>query len=102
MAEQKIHIGDIGTVFNVTLTEGVDILDISTATELYVIFGKPDSTSIEVSASFQTDGSNGVLIFLTTGAELDMVGMWKIQARVVMPAWAGYSGIAEFEVFPNL
>jgi hypothetical protein len=62
---QEIHLGDIGTVFEVTLKDCDVIVDISTATEMYIIFQKPDGTKLTFDAEFTTDGEDGKLQYVT-------------------------------------
>ena len=62
MAANEIHVGDIGTIFEITLMDDVAIVDVSTATlagEKQFQFIKPDgSAPAAVDASFTTDGTD--------------------------------------------
>lgn len=99
---QEIHIGDIGTVFEITITDCTAAVDISTATDMSVVFRKPDGTVVENEASFLTDGEDGKLIYTTIAGDIDQKGTWKIQAKVVMPSGSWSSNIDSFKVYENL
>ena len=60
MAVNEIHVGDIGTVFTLTIKDGSSVIDLSGATTKQIILRKPDRvTSSTKTASFVTDGSDG-------------------------------------------
>jgi hypothetical protein len=99
---QEIHIGDIGTVFEITITDCTAAVDISTATDMSIVFRKPDGAIVEKTAEFLTDGTDGKLAYTTVDGDIDQKGTWKIQAKVVMPSGAWSSNIDSFKVYENL
>jgi len=108
MAINEVHVGDIGTVFEVTLKDGDVIVDLSSVvgagTTKEIIFKAPDKTVKTFSAAFKTDGTDGIIQYTTEAAtDLHKQGTWKIQAHVVFSPTAEWkSDIAEFEVYKNL
>ncbi len=104
MAQGEIHVGDVSSRFIVTLKDGDGIRDISSATVLQIIFHKPDGTDATKTASFYTDGTDGVLTWATTStSDLDQEGLWKLQAYVEFSGGGKYhSDIRQFQVYPNL
>lgn len=104
MAVNEIHLGDIGTIFEITLLdEGSTIVDISSATVTKDIkFQKPDGTLTTKPAAFKTDGTDGILQYTTVADDLDMTGFWTIQAYVVLTSWTGHSDVSSFQVHANL
>ena len=110
MAANEVHLNDIGTVFEITLKDegnSPEIVDVSTAATMEIIFQKPNGTSVTQTASFTTDGTDGKIEYTTLTGDLDTVGLWKIQGHVVLgtasPINAQWrSDIDEFEVFDNL
>lgn len=103
MAANEIHIGDIGTIFEVTLFDDINIVDISSATVMKIIFTKPDKTRVENNAIFSSDGTDGKIKYTTSlASELDQKGTWKIQANVTMPIGQWSSDINSFKVYENL
>jgi len=102
MGMNEIHLGDIGTKFEITVMNSTVAVNIKTATTKSIIFQKPDESQIEKDAEFTTDGTNGKMKYLTIADDLDQVGMWKFQAHLVMPNGAWKSDISTFQVHANL
>ena len=103
MSANEIHVGDIGTSFQVTLYDSTNIVDISGATTKTLYFLKPDGTTkLTKTASFLTDGTDGILEYLTISGDLDVSGTWKIQAKVVLPSGEWSSDIGKFKVYDNI
>ena len=103
MAAGEVHENDIGTVFKLTVKDqdGV-IVDISSASTKQIIFKKPGGNILTKTASFQTDGTDGIIKYTTLSGDLNEKGIWQIQAYVVITAGTFYSDVLEFKVYPNI
>jgi len=99
---REIHVGDIGTVFSITVKDGVKVVDVSSASSKNVIFAKPDGTVLNFSGTYETDGTDGIVNYTTVLGDLDLIGMWSIQVHIVMPNGEWKSDIGSFDVFSNL
>jgi hypothetical protein len=68
-------------------------VDLSTVTTKQFVFTKPDGTAVTVTASFQTSGDDGKLIYshLTGDFTIDQSGEWSVEVNLVFPA-NGYAG----------
>jgi hypothetical protein len=99
---QEIHVGDIGTVFEVELKDCLTIVNISSATVKQIIFQKPTGEVLTKTAIFSTDGTDGKLRYITVANDLDLAGTWKIQAKVVLPSGTWSSNVDKFKVYSNL
>jgi len=109
MSVEEIHIGNIGTVFEVTLySNASDALDVSTAAGAgtkEIIFSKPDGTVVTNTAAFVNAGADGKIDYTTVLAtELDQTGRWNIQAKVILtgPARTFRTNVGSFMVWGNL
>lgn len=102
MPANEIHVGDIGTRFIVTVKDGDDIIDISSATTKNLIFRKPDGTLLTKAASFYTDGTDGILTYSTVSGDLEDDGFWKLQGYLVITGGTWYTDIHDFNVHRNL
>lgn len=103
MAAGEIHKGDIGTILRLTLYDGESVADVSTATTKQIKLYKPSGTTVTKTASFYTDGSDGIVQYTTTSVDdLNEVGSWQIQGYVVAPGFTNNSDIHQFEVYDNL
>lgn len=103
MSAGEIHQNDIGVVFEFTVKDqDGSAINISSATVKKFIFDKPDGTNVEKTPSFQTDGSDGVLIYTTVANDLDQIGLWRIQTYVEISSGKFSSDITGFRVYPNL
>jgi hypothetical protein len=99
----EIHKNDVGTVFNVTIKDQSNaIVDISAATTKQIIFTDPEGTDVAKTATFNTDGTDGKINYVILVDDLDLVGLWKMQAKVITPAGTWHSNITEFNVLDNL
>ena len=102
----EIHLGDIGTVFEVTIMDGKSVVNVSTATDITFHFKKPSGTLITKTGQFATNGSDGKVKYTTISGDLDELAVkgktWKYQVEITLPYWHGKSDIGEFEVHPNL
>ena len=99
---EEIHVGDIGTLITLAITDAGTAVDLSSATTKQIIFLKPDRTKLTKSAEFSTDGTNGQLKYTTVSGDLDLAGFWQVQAHVIMPTGEWRSSTELFEVAENL
>jgi len=103
MAANEIHIGDIGTVFEVTLLDDEVVEPIDGATLMEIIFVKPDKTKVTNIASWSSDGIDGKMRYvISLDTELDQKGTWKIQGIVTFATGKWHSDIDSFKVYENL
>ena len=98
-----LHIGDIGTVLEVTLQDETGAaLDVSDATVMQIVLQKPDKTTVTKTAVHTTDGTNGKIQYVTVSGDIDQAKTWKIQGKVTLPTGSWSSEIASFNVEKNL
>ena len=102
MAVNEIHVGDIGTIFEVTIKDGASTLNVAGASTKQIIFKRPDNQTVAKAASFKTDGSDGILQYTTVSGDLNQNGTWSLQANLVLAAGTWRSDITTFEVHANL
>ena len=106
----EIHVGDIGTVFVITVKEGTTPVDISGAAVKEILIQRRDKTVIEVTdAEFATvsyggagDGSDGKLMYAAVAGDLSIKGDYKIQAIIQLANGLWHSSIEEFTVYENI
>ena len=105
MAANEIHIGDVGTVFEVTLMDDDVIEPIDGAIEMKIIFVKPDANKTKVTniAVWSSDGLDGKMRYVISNKdELDIKGTWKIQGIVTFSTGEWHTDIDNFKVHANL
>jgi hypothetical protein len=103
MAAGEIHVGDIGTVFTITIKDGSSAVDVSTATTKEILVTKPDGTEVTWAASFVTSGADGKIKYTTASAgDLNQVGAYRIQAHIVFLTGDWHTDIGDFYVHGNL
>ena len=88
------HVNDIGTSIRLTIRNSVTnaIVDLSTMSSAIFTFERPDNTSFEVTdVQLYTDGTDGVLEYLTVADDLNQAGRWRVQPTYTMPSgtWSG-------------
>jgi hypothetical protein len=97
----EVHVGDVGTIFEVTLLDGSTPLDISGSTERKILLRAPDDTVLVNDADL-VSGEDGKMQYITVSGDIDIAGRWSIQAKVVIPEGTFFSDIAQFVVEANL
>lgn len=109
---QTVRLYDGGTDFIVEIkdcklvggTPTETVLDISGATSMKIIFKKPDLSSLTVNASLYSDGTDGKIVYSTTGdpaaktGDLDQTGEWEISGRVTLPGGTWTTDTDTFQV----
>lgn len=98
----KVFVQDIGTIFRTTVKEDGTAVDISTATTKQIIFQPPSGVAVAQTAVFFTDGSDGIMQYVTVADDLNIGGIWRLQGFVVLPTWQGHGDQVEFKVYDNL
>jgi len=102
VSSEEIHKNDVGTVFELTVKDGSSTVNLSSATKKQIIFSKPDATTSTKTASFKTDGTDGILSYVTVAGDLDQSGDWQVQAYVEITSGKWHSDVATFTVYDNL
>jgi len=100
-----LQYGDRGTKIRVTVKENGAAFDISAATTKKIIFQKKNKEILEVDADFLTDGTDGVLQYVTSGSDVSLAGDWKLQAYLELsgsPGGAWHTSIADMSIAANL
>lgn len=98
----EVHVNDIGTEFRITVKDDGVVVDVSGATTTQIIIRKPSGTVLTVSATLYTDGSDGIIYYNAVSGDLDEVGLYKIQAKVVIGAGTFYTSVGSFKVYCNI
>ena len=94
-----VHIGDVGTIFRVNLTDQDGVaLDLRTATVLEIVFVKPDCT-LDTQTAVAT-GEPGQISYTTVLDDIDAVGSWAFYAHIESPTRICTTGQMYFQVFP--
>ena len=97
-----IRVADIGVTFKITITDCDTAVDISTASTKQIWLYKPDGTVLTKTASFFTDGTDGIITYTTVSGDIDIAGFWRIEAYVVMGTSEYHSEIERFRVYNHL
>jgi hypothetical protein len=99
-----VRLGDIGTIFQATLVDADDgsAIDVSLATTQEFIYKKPDDTKVTKTTVFASGGTDGVIRYVTVLDDLDLIGVWQLQAHIITPSGEWHSETDEFRVAANL
>jgi hypothetical protein len=80
----EIHVGDIGLTFRVTIKDqDSNVVNLSETLTKQIILNKPNGEILTKNATFYTDGTDGIIEYVTVEGDLDTQGIWKIQGYVV-------------------
>lgn len=102
MAAREIHVGDIGTAFDITMYDDTKVVDLTGYISLTINFIKPDGTCMPKVAVLKTDGTDGILRYITVLGDLDQAGTWQLQAVVELATGKWSSDTTKFKVYGNL
>lgn len=104
-----IHVNDIGTMFKLTVKDqNSNIVTLDGSYMLAVNFLLPDGSTLSRTASLYSDGSDGIIQYITTSGDLTQPGSWKQQAVVTKTGGGGtitqqwHSNSVKFKVVANL
>lgn len=104
MSDITIHVGDVGTIFRLTIVErdGVTPIDVSAAIVKNILFQKGNGTRVKQNAVNFTDGTDGVIQYASQSGDIDSAGNWQIQGYVELPDGKYYSEVLRFRVLDNI
>lgn len=98
----NIHKDDYGWTGRLRIVQDRVAQNISTYTTRQFIFRKPDGTTVTKSATFATDGADGVLQYTVENGLIDSAGIWHVQARISKAGSALTSESVPFTVTARL
>lgn len=102
MAEENVHVDDVGTIFRLTLLDTEDQpINVATATVTFV-FLSPNGRRFERATSLVNTGTDGKVQYVTVDGDIDIAGRWQYQARVEAGSSQWFSEIIIFKVKKNL
>jgi hypothetical protein len=86
----SIHVGDVGTALELTISQvrivdDVEVkepLDVSLATAMYVLLESPTGIVKRLTATFVTNGVDGIIEAVTEDGTIDEAGTWKMQGYI--------------------
>ncbi len=99
MPRNDIFVGDEGTSFGGTVKDQDEaVIDISAATVKTIRFTDPSGVSVDKTAAFVTDGTDGMIHYISDAAFIDEAGIWFYQGYIELPLGKWYTDIHSFEV----
>lgn len=96
------QVSDIGAVVVLEICEAGAVVDVSSATVTKQIeILRPDNTTLDVAASFTTDGTDGKIQYASVSGDLNQPGTYEAQGYAVIGTWTGRTSKARFNVYAN-
>jgi hypothetical protein len=78
-----VYLGDIGTKFRCTIKDqDGDVVPLVGLTTKIITFIRPDTTTFNVNASFETDGTDGKVYYVTAANDINRLGIWRFRGVV--------------------
>lgn len=107
MSDKELHIGDYGTIIEVTIIDPNtnSAQDISDADNKQFYFRNPAGTIINVSGTFKTDGSDGIVQYTVEDGDSVLEtypGGWILQVEIESTAGHWRSEKKQFTVYGNI
>ena len=86
MTDYEPKIGDIGTKILITIVDQDSVvIDLSSSTAKNIRFRKPDGTTVIKTATFETDGTDGKIYYISETDFWDLAGSWTYEGHVIFP-----------------
>jgi hypothetical protein len=82
MSWENIQVDDYGWVGKLTVKQDGSAVDISSYTTKQFIFESPGGTDTTKAASFDSDGTDGILAYTIEDGLIDEAGTWQVAARI--------------------
>lgn len=101
MPKNEIHKGDIGTIFEFTVKDGSNVVDISSAT-ISVFFRFASGTVITRTGVLSTDGTDGKFKYVTVTGDLSESGDASIQGSITIGPGIWKTDIQNIRLYDNL
>lgn len=98
---QTMHLSDTGTVISMQVLEKGEIVNLS-AGSAEIVFRKPNGSCVAKTATFFTDGSDGMIQYIVESGFIDQAGKWSMQAVVSIGDGEWRSDPVWFSVSPNV
>ena len=99
----EFGLDDVGNILRLTVkTEDDEAKNIAGASALTYLLKKPDETVVELTASFDTNGTDGKVIYAFVAGDLDLVGLYEVQVKIVTATWTGITSSYFFTVRDTL
>jgi len=96
---ELVHVEDETTFTCICVDRDNAAVDISAASSKSILFRKPNGTVVTKTATFTTDGTDGSIYYTTDETDLDVAGLWKFRAEVMVGARNRESSTCEIEVY---
>jgi hypothetical protein len=100
--EREVRVGDIGTIFQITVRDSTNVVNLSNATSISLVFKKPNKQIITRSAAVAGDGTGGIVTYTSKEGDFDIKGNYQMQITIVSSSGAWSSNIVGFQVYPCL
>lgn len=101
--EDGAQVGDVGLQIIVqVLDQNGAVIDIGGAVALKIKLLKPDGTTLDKTASFLTDGSDGKIYYTTIVGDLNQAGLWQVQGKLTLDGTAKSTRLAGMIVAENV
>ena len=100
---KEMQLGAISVAITIPVVDqDGNIVDISGASSKQILLKKPDKTVLTNTAAFVTDGTDGLLQYLTIADDIDQIGIWEAQADIVITGFDGPTVVSKFKVLRNI
>lgn len=92
----RIRVGQIGTIITVTMTQvvsGADVvIDLTTCTSATVDFRKPDNTIVSFNATIISPATAGLIRYTDSIGLFDQRGRWQVRGTVNFTGGSKFPG----------
>lgn len=99
----EFHVADVGVALRATIKdEETDVVPLQSASVKQYTIRKPSGAEITVDCDFVTDGSDGLIQYVTVASTFDEAGYYKLQGYLEMGTSKWHTNTITFRVYPNI
>ena len=97
-----VHKGDVGTPIVLELISNKTnlVIDVSGSTAISFLFEKPSGDTMLRVGSLYTDGTDGMIEYVTVDGDVDEEGKWEAEGYVVTPTRKFFTKKTVISVYP--
>jgi hypothetical protein len=99
---EQAQVNDIGTIITLTVYDGSEVVDISSATSMQIRLKPKNGLRIDKTATFVTDGVDGKIECVVSTNDFAVGAVYSVQGYIVMPSGTWHTSIKEITVNKNL
>lgn len=99
----SLHVSDTNVSVGIKFVDASQVaIDVSGYSTLEILIQDEAGTTSTVTASFRTDGTDGIIEYASVAGTFDTAGTYRLQGKISDGVTTIFSDIVLLQVLPNL